>query len=284
MSVRAIVERLECLAEARAAVAVDVAAYAADLKAYVSGLSMGAEQTKQRYDAGDPGVRARYKDVAPSGYAWKDARIDVAGFVRETKRNMEAVARTVAAAVGRIEGWSGARLMVRPQYSYRERGGFEEFSPMEAGASDAKVDFVGGRNAPGFTLFSDGVVDDVLDAGDRDFFTDPAVEADYFALVAELRSPGSTAKAGKVITLFTARPRKDRATYEGAKQVPSGIFLTTGEDRAYRLGLDLGGERDVYRVRIDSRYLVQTLDAGGVREYQAVGRGAVPVVAIERVG
>jgi hypothetical protein len=284
MSVRRLVEQLERLEEARAAIAVDVARYARDLKEYVSGLSMGAEQTKKRYDAGDPEVLARYKDYAPSGYPWKDARIDVAGFVRETKRNMEAVARTVAAAVGRVEGWGGSRLVVRPMYGYYTRSGFEEFKPMDGGATDAKVDFLGGRNAPGFTLFSDGTVDDVLDAGDRDFFTDPAVEVDYFALVGELRSPGSTARAGKVLTLYTARPRKDRATYDGAKKVPSGIFLTTGEDRAYRLGLDLGGDRDVYRVRIDSRFLVQTLDAGGVREYQAVGRGEVPVVAIDRVG
>jgi hypothetical protein len=284
MGLRAIRDRARggYLAEARGAVAVDVAAYARDLKSYVSQLSMGAERTKQRYDAGDPDVRERYKNYAPSGYPWKDARIDVADRVRETKRNMEGVARQIAAAVGRVEVWSGTPLMVRPNYRYSENHWGAEMRP-EGAPTDATVDFVGGRNAPGFTLFSDGTVDDVLDAGDRDFFTDPAVEADYFALVSELRSPGSTARTGKVVTLFTARPRKDRAQYDGAKAIPHGIFLTTGEDRAYRLGMDLGGERDVYRVRIDSRHLVQTLDAGGVREYQAVGRGTVPVVSIDLV-
>lgn len=276
--------RILYLAEARAAVAVDVAKYLQDLKDYVWSVADYANEELRKFQAGDPDAVAHAKRTyEPDGYSEKQAREDIARIARETKRNMEGVARTVAAAVARIDAWGGTRVVVRPSYSIkRDRWGVE-MQPGEA-CTDAKVDFVGGRNAPGFTWFSDGTVDDVLDAGDTDFFRDPAVEADYFALVAELRSPGSSARPGKVLTLYTARPRKDRATYDGAKVVPHGIFLTTDEDRAYRLGLDLGGDRDVYRVRIDTRHLVQTLDAGGTREYQAVGRGTVPVVAIERVG
>jgi hypothetical protein len=284
VSLRAIRSRVAgYLVEAMAAVSVDVVKYLQDLKDYVWSVADYSNEELRKFKAGDPDAVAHAKRTyEPEGYSEKQVREDVSRLARETKRNMEVVARTVAAAVGRVDGWSGTKIVVRPSYSIkRDRWGVE-MNPGEA-CTDAKVDFVEGRNAPSFTLFSDGTVDDVLDAGDRDFFTDPAVEADYFALVGELRSPGSTAKAGKVITLYTARPRKDRDLYDGAKVVPHGIFLTNDEDRAYRLGMDLGGDRDVYRVRIDSRHLVKTLEAGGVREYQAVGRGTVPVVSIDLV-
>jgi hypothetical protein len=143
--------------------------------------------------------------------------------------------------------------------------------------------------APSFTLFlkDDGSVDsveDILEGGDDDFFKDPKQQYDYFNLVNEIRKPGSTSK-GKILRLYTARPIKDRSRYESATTVPINIFMASTFEEAHGLATDLGGseQRDVWKVSIDSRYLVQTLE-GSVKHYQTVGEGRqVPVKSIELV-
>lgn len=146
-----------------------------------------------------------------------------------------------------------------------------------------------GSYAPSFTLFlkDDGSVEsveDILEGGDDDFFKDPKQQYDYFNLVNEIRKPGSTSK-GKILRLYTARPIKDRSRYESATTVPVNIFMASTFEEAQGLATDLGGseQRDVWKVSIDSRYLVQTLE-GSVKHYQTVGEGRqVPVKSIELV-
>jgi len=41
--------------------------------------------------------------------------------------------------------------------------------------------------------------------------------------------------------------------------------------------------RDLWRIVVDSKHLVQTLKAGRVRDYQIVGKGKVPIKSIERL-
>ena len=140
-----------------------------------------------------------------------------------------------------------------------------------------------GHHHLGFTLFvtqsgTIGEVDDVLEGGDEDFFHDPQEQADYFSLINEIRKPGSTSK-GSRITLYTARPVKDRSRYEDATSIPVNIFLASTEPEAYGLARELGGNeiRDVWKVVMNSKHLVQTLNAGNVQHYQTVGTGTVPV-------
>jgi|GEM_PF-4368355 len=142
-----------------------------------------------------------------------------------------------------------------------------------------------GRGAPGFSYFGPREVDDVLEAGDADFFHDEELEIAYFKLVNEIRNPGSANKSGKPTKVFTARPKKDRGIYDGTKNVPSGIFVTNNADRAQGFGSDLGSTegRDLWKIVVDSKYLVQTLKAGRVRDYQIVGQGKVPIKSIERL-
>jgi len=142
-----------------------------------------------------------------------------------------------------------------------------------------------GRGAPGFSYFGPREVDDVLDAGDTDFFHDEDLEIAYFKLVNEIRNPGSANKSGKPTVVYTARPVKDRKIYQGAKKVPSGIYVTTSADRADGFGRDFGNTegRDLWKIVVDSKNLVQTLKAGRVRDYQIVGKGMVPIKSIERL-
>ena len=169
-------------------------------------------------------------------YSMKMAREDLARIVRETKRNMQAMAANVQAAIKRVRNWQGSGVVVRPHYDSRtDLFGYSSMSLDPVSSSNVRL-FRGspGRFDPDLTYFGGHDVEDVLDAGDHDFFLNkPEVEADYFALVNELRRPGSTSKTGgKPIVLYTARPESDRERYERATHIPSGVFLTTSLDRA----------------------------------------------------
>ena len=74
---------------------------------------------------------------------------------------------------------------------------------------------------------------------------------------------------GKILTLYTARPVEDRDRFQNTKTLPINLFLTSSLDHATGLADDLstkGGRRDVYKVRINSKYLTQTLE-GSVKYY-----------------
>ncbi len=141
------------------------------------------------------------------------------------------------------------------------------------------------HSTPSFTYFGPREVDDVLDFGDRDFFKNDEDAADYFKLVQAIRDPSSVKKSGKAVTVYTARPVKDRRIYDNAKGVPTGIFVTTSADRAEGFGRELGGTegRDLWKIKISDKNLVRTLKTGRVSDYQVVGKGKVPVLDIERL-
>jgi hypothetical protein len=213
--------------------------------------------------------------------------LDLEASYRETEEGVLARLRTqsatvkalLEAAAGRAPSFGTSLLRLEPQPNE------EEFDVPGA----YQVEFGRGTFAPNFTLFvkPDGSitdVEDVLEGGDADFFDDPQTQADYFNLINEIRRPGSTLK-GKRLTLYTARPRRDRARYDDARTLPLNIFLSSSLNDAMGLARDFGGGevRDVYRVRMDSRYLVNTLDSGSLRHYQTVGAAPVPVDSIERI-
>ena len=229
-----------------------------------------------------------YKKWSHGGF-----RAGLANAIRGTKKNMTAIAAKLNHTINAIPNWNGSSIFVAPMY---KAGGYGDERVKIDPITSVSVDFAKGSSrmysAPNFTLFYDldinkAEIDDVLDAGDRDFFNDPEVEADYFSLVNELRHPGSAARQqGKILKLYTARPAADRSTYDNARQIPSNIFLTTSEDDAFGIGQDLSGAggRDLYLVKIDERYLIKTLDTGRLKQYQAFSKtGMVPVVEMERV-
>ena len=189
----------------------------------------------------------------------------------QTSQNMDKIESLIREAILRVPTWHGYPVIIKaePHYSemLRDRYNFES-------AEDATVSLETGTGFPlSFSLFmregENVIVDDVLHAGDEDFFTDIDSQTDYFQLVNEIQKPGSTQKT-KLLTLYTARPAADREIYENAQALPVNIFLTNSFDHALGLASDLagsGGMRDVWKVRVDSRYLTQTLE-GPTKYYQ----------------
>jgi hypothetical protein len=152
---------------------------------------------------------------------------------------------------------------------------------------------VGTKRGVNFTVFINRdtgkitQVEDVLEGGDLDFFHGPEgleLGKAYFDLIKEIQHPGSSSQ-GKEITLYTARPVKDRHQYAGASTLPPNLFLANDVDHVLGLAHDLGGgaQRDVWKVKINTRYLVLTNDAGRVKYYQIVGAKAVPVKGLELI-
>ena len=205
----------------------------------------------------------------------------------ESNVNVQKIQNIVQKAIGSIGEWNGSPVVIKsdlpPEESHLR--GPDYTKPIE----DAYITVVGPTEwggELGFSFFNSEegiIIDDVLEAGDADFFSDANTTAtsDYFNLVRELRNPGSSSK-GKNLTLYTARPTKDRELYMNATQVPANLFLTNSFDRASGIASDLGRNevRDVWRVRINSKYLIQTLD-GHVKDYQVTSEA--PVISMELV-
>jgi len=198
---------------------------------------------------------------------------------KQTTAYAQVLLREVSSAISRVEGWESGTVLLSPNLPSETDPGryldpIETFSVSVQGAE--------------FTVFTDKgkakEIDDILDAGDGDFFHDTGHTRDYFALIAEIRKPGSSSSGGKRLVLYTARPVRDRHIYDhDPKHVPSGIFLSNNLSHVEGLATDLGGRRDIYKTVIDSRYLQQTLD-GGVKYYQAIGDGRlVPVIKVTRI-
>lgn len=190
-----------------------------------------------------------------------------------TEAQAKHVAQQLTAATSRAPDFESWPVVATPTFNKDSEG-------WVPGAYDVRVG-KGSYGTPSFTLFvsDDGKiteVDDVLEGGDEDFFRSPKGQSDYFNLVNEIRHPGSSSK-GKVVTLYTARPTKDRERYEGARDIPSNIFLASTLDEAEGLASDLGSNevRDVWKVRVDTRHLVKTMDTPRVKHYQTTDRTPV---------
>jgi len=202
--------------------------------------------------------------------------------VQGTIEHMAGIKAMIEEAISRITNWNGSPVTIKPASHSSEFGGGVDISP----TSSALVYTGRGEYAPYFSLFQDLddyegiVIDDVLEGGDDDFFQSPQMQADYFSLIGELRNPGSTNK-GKVLTLYTARPKSDREDFMQRRTLPTNVFLANNYDHVEGLAHDLssGEPRDVWKVRIDSRYLTQTLD-GPIKYYQITAQNA-PVLKLE---
>ena len=227
--------------------------------------------------------RLEMQTETSSPYTPEEIERTIAQLTQQTWAEMEKISRSIQEAVSRIGNWNGSPILIRAADAHKES------NYMSDPSDSAQIELGRDDMAPNFSYFSVGdgkiEIDDVLDAGDEDFFTSPTQQSDYFNLIKELKNPGSTSRGGKVLTLFTARPVKDRDLYMNANQVPSNIFLTNNYNSAIGLAGDLAGSeprRDVWRLRIDSRYLLQTLD-GPEKQYQVVGEGTVPVQSLALV-
>lgn len=233
--------------------------------------------------------RPIYKDLdavsegigAESGYTKDQALKDSKDALKETVRAQGNILKDLNAAIKRIEFWNGSDVVVRPQAPHDEFG--ETYLKP---ATTAYVEV--GKNKAGFTYFGPKDLDDVLDAGDTDFFMQSGEEQDYFNLVREIRQPGSTSKPGKLLRLYTARPLKDRKQLESwasKKSMPNNIFMTDSITEAEGYAAEYP-PRDIWKIQIREKYVTQTQERGGMAagNYQTMGPGGwAPVEKMENM-
>lgn len=179
-----------------------------------------------------------------------------------TRQHMEATAKEIAEAISRVPNWNGSEITIEASVSQEQNGS------MSLEPEQSSFIHVGkGPRSPGFAYFKyEGKkeIDDVVEGGDEDFFDTPQLQSDYFNLINSLRNPNFASKS-RTLTLYTARPVSDRQQLLTSKSLPVNIFLANSYDHVE--GIAAEGRRDIWKVRIDSRYLTQTLD-GPVKYFQ----------------
>lgn len=185
----------------------------------------------------------------------------------ESVQNMQNYKNIITEAIGRMNNWNNSiiTIIASPAIDYSNR-------PTLDATNHAIISF--GKQTY-FSMSQDEgkiEIDEVLDAGEEEFFPTPEMETDYFSLINEIRNPGVSSRE-KTLTLYTARPRTDRNYYLQATYLPKNIFLTNDYDHAEGLAADLAGERDIWKVRINSKYVTQTL-FGKIKYYQVTTNDA----------
>lgn len=246
--------------------------------------------TSQQYDAlfeAVKHIRNHMDKTDPYEYSEEDAQQSANKAVQTTLQNMNTIKQSIEEAISRIPNWRTPIIRIIPNPSANTYSMKDDFSEP---STSALVEFGRDEMAPNFSYFlsEEGPnieIDDVLEAGDTDFFTTPQIQQDYFSLIRELKNPGSSQRQGKRKTLYTARPIEDREIYLNNQRIPTNIFLSSSYDDAEGIASDLSsrGRRDIWKVIIDDRYLIQTLNSPNVKHYQAVGDEWIPVYAIKLI-
>lgn len=194
--------------------------------------------------------------------------------LEKTQKNLENIKSKIDQAIKKINNWTISNVQLIPIFS--EDSGDEVYSISNSA-------FVKFDNGLSFSLFvHDGKIeiDDILEGGDSDFFKDETSQSNYFELIEELRNPN---KKDKILTLYTARPAADREFYSNTKYLPLNIFLADNISHVDGLASDLSSttKRDVWKIKINSKYLIQTLDSK-IKYYQVIKNNA-PIESIELV-
>ena len=206
-----------------------------------------------------------------SNFSENDVQSIVKQYSEETYKNAFIVKNFIENTIKNIDNWNNSSIIVEA---------YEIDKQNDIGAEDNFIIYVG-NNYTSFTLFNiDGkyIPEDIIDASEgEEFFPTSQLSSDYFNLIREIKKPGSTTK-GKEITLYTARPIKDRQWYLDNQMLPSNVFLTQSFNHAEGLAIDLGSneKRDVWKVRINTKYLIQTLE-GQEKQYQVISNELVKV-------
>ena len=193
---------------------------------------------------------------------------DLKILVDQTKTSMEAMKSMISSIVATLPSWHTNDITIEALTQEDPSFGGISIEP----ATSADIYFGDVNNRVSFLLSvheGEVLIDDILEGGDKDFFHNDEIQVDYFSLISGLKNQGKKSK-NKLLTLYTARPRADRKKILSLQQMPLNIFLTNDEQHAQGLARDLGGssgERDLWMVKINSRYLTQTLD-GPIKYYQ----------------
>jgi hypothetical protein len=212
--------------------------------------------------------------------------------VEVTMHNMQVIKKRIEEAIRNLN-WNGSKVTITPDLPDVEAGE-DHLAP----ATDADI-MVGNKRAI-FTYWnmeqSEKMnsseeekienrgkiqIEDIIEFDDDDFmdyFSNEQEKQDYFNLISQLQNPN---KKDQILTLYTARPAKDREFYSKTEYLPSGIFLSNSFNHVDGLASDLSSDkrRDIYKVKINSRYLIKTLD-GPVRYYQVIKDSPVEYICL----
>lgn len=222
-------------------------------------------------------------EITTGGYDVKNSIQSLETNIREilnkSNINMQKIAVILREAINRIPHWGNSPVIISAAESF-SYGNHISLEPSYS------AEIILGQRAT-FSLFfhSEAMdsyeIDDILEGGEEDdyFFGNNNIKSDYYMLINELRKPGSSQK-GKILTLYTARPVQDREFYSNSKTLPINVFLTNSYNHAEGLAHDLGNDerRDVWKVKIDSKYLTQTLD--GPVKYYMVNTENAPIISM----
>lgn len=212
-------------------------------------------------------------------YSEKEAEENIADGIKQTYSHMLLIQKEIAAAIARNPTITTPITIQAASYSPQD-------SNYNLHATDAIIQVGNDEYAPTFTYFQLAnkiELDDIIEAGDTDFFSTPKIQMDYYNLIKELQHPYSTTKTQKNLSLYTARPISDRHLYENAKQIPVNIFLASTYDFAEGFAKEYGGNRDVWKIRINSQYLTQTFNSPALKHFQTISPTGQPTVPIEKI-
>lgn len=194
--------------------------------------------------------------------------------VNETQSNMMAIKNNIEKAISSIE-WNGSSVTIVPSVGENSQDFLSESDSAEIIVGNKKGFFQIWKHGEKFTI------EDILEADEDSeyFFSNEQEKQDYFNLIAQLQNPNKT---HQTLTLYTARPVKDREFYSNTDYLPANIFLSNSFNHVDGLAGDLAGteeRRDIYKVKINSKYLVKTLD-GPVKYYQVIKDSPVEQITL----
>jgi hypothetical protein len=172
--------------------------------------------------------------------------------------------------------WNGSTVSIYPLIASSEEDFLSPSISAEIRVGNKKGDFQYWKEGEKF------IIEDILEADEEEsdyFFTNNEEKQDYFNLISQLQNPN---KKDQILTLYTARPTKDREFYSKTDYLPANIFLSNSFNHVDGLAGDLQGmeeRRDIYKVKINSKYLIKTLD-GPVKYYQVIKDSPVQYVGL----
>lgn len=185
--------------------------------------------------------------------------------LEKTQSNMLLIKSKIENVIGQMD-WNGSVVTIYPILSTSEEDFLSPSTSAEIKVGTKNGDFQYWKQNDKF------IIEDILESDEEEsdyFFTSNEEKQDYFNLVSQLQNPN---KKDQILTLYTARPTKDREFYSKTDYLPANIFLSNSFNHVDGLAGDLQGteeRRDIYKVRINSKYLIKTLD-GPVKYYQVI--------------
>lgn len=220
----------------------------------------------------------RYKVFNVTRYLWKyldsldDRNINKKEYydllnqvLEKTNKNMMEIKNNIENAISKSD-WNGSLVTIHPLIASSDEDFLSPSISAEIKVGTKKGDFQYWKQNDKF------LIEDILESDEEEsdyFFTNNEEKQDYYNLISQLQNPN---KKDQILTLYTARPIKDREFYSKTDYLPANIFLSNSFNHVDGLAGDLQGteeRRDIYKVKINSKYLIKTLD-GPVKYYQVI--------------